>query len=108
MKQRYPSEVVEVVNPPFQKALFQRLRPLGDGVYEPATGELVPGLGVREGGTPLTLRFKANGDAEAVADQHAAQLVKEVTAGLGIGEKRIVTPSGNVVRLIPVDGEPDA
>lgn len=86
VKQRYPSEVVEVVNPAFQKALLARLSPVGESVMDRGTGEVVPGLGVREGGRPLTLRFKANGDALAVADQHAGQLVKEVTAGLGIGD----------------------
>lgn len=86
VKQRYPSEVVEVVNPAFQSALLSRLMPLGEVVMDMGTGEVVPGLGVRPGGLPLSLRFKANGDALAVADQHAGQLVAQVTAGLGIGE----------------------
>lgn len=86
VKARWPSEVYEVVNSAFQKALLARLRVDGECVVDPRTGEVAPGLSVRQGGTPLTLRFKANSDAEAVADQHAEQLVKEVTAGLGIGD----------------------
>jgi hypothetical protein len=85
VKDRYPAEVVEVVNPSFQKAVLSRLIAVGDEVLEPTTGEIVPGLGVRPGGRPLTMRFKPSGDALAVADQHAAKLVDEVTAGLGIG-----------------------
>jgi len=87
VKDRYESEVYEVVNPPFQKALLGRLSPLGDMVVDPATGEVVPGLSVRHGGTPLALRFKPNSDALAVADQHAGQLVAEVTAGLEISDE---------------------
>lgn len=84
VKRRYPSEIREVVNPAFQSALLQRLRPLGDGVYDPATGEAIPGLGVRPGGQPLSLRFKANGDALAVADQVGAKLAGQILDGLGI------------------------
>lgn len=85
VRDRYPSEVVEVVNPAFQKALLARLVPVGDAVLVRETGEVVPGLAVRPGGRPLTMRFNPAGDALAVADQHAAQLVDEVTAALGIG-----------------------
>jgi hypothetical protein len=85
VKARYPSEIREVVNPAFQTALLARLRPLGDGVYDPATGELVPGLGVRQGGVPQSLRFKPNGDALAVADQAGAKLAGDLLDGLGIG-----------------------
>ncbi|MFC7276267.1 hypothetical protein ACFQS1_19920 [Paractinoplanes rhizophilus] len=84
VKGRWPSEVMEVVNPAFQRALLARLTPMGESVVDQRTGELVPGLAVRPGGVPLTLRFKPNGDALAVADQHAAQLVAEVTAALGV------------------------
>lgn len=114
VKDRYESEVYEVVNPAFQKALLGRLSPAGEVVIDPATGEIVPGLGVRPGGQPLTLRFKPAGDARAVADQAAEALVGKVLADLGIevpdvAERRIVTPSGAVVRLIPDDREvPDA
>lgn len=85
-KARYSDAVVEQVVPAFQKALLGRLAPVGEEVVDPATGEVVPGLGVRSGGTPLTLRFKPNGDAQAVADQAAGQLVDEVAAGLGLSD----------------------
>lgn len=84
VKGRWPSEVMQVVNPAFQKVLLARLSPDGEVVIDERTGEIVPGLGVRSGGRPLTLRFKAAADALAVADQAAGQLVAEVTAALGI------------------------
>lgn len=83
-KRRYPGEVMEVVNPPFLSALLLRLTPSGEVVVDPATGEIVPGLGVRPGGIPQTLRFKPNPDARAVADDAAGALVGEILTGLGI------------------------
>jgi hypothetical protein len=86
VKQRYPSEIREVVNPAFQTALLARLAHfgVGDAVIDPATGEVVPGLGVRPGGQPLPLRFKANGDALAMADQVGAKLAGQILDGLGL------------------------
>jgi len=84
VKQRYPTEIVETVNPAFQTALLARLQPNGDVVVDPSTGEVVPGLGVRPGGVPLTLRFRADATAQAVAADAAKQLVDNVAAGLGI------------------------
>lgn len=83
-KRRYPSEIVEVVNPAFQEALLRRLRLDADVAVDPSTGEVVPGVGVRPAGVPQSLRFRPAGDALAVADQAAAALVGEVAAGLGI------------------------
>lgn len=87
VKRRYPSEVVEVVNPAFQSALLSRLSTAGEVVVDPATGEVVPGLGVRPGGVPQSLRFRPAGDAQAVADQAADAIVAEVFAGLGITDE---------------------
>jgi hypothetical protein len=84
VKGRYPSEIREVVNPAFQTALLSRLSPLGEVVMDPASGEVVPGLGVRPGGLAQSLRFKPNGDALAVADQVGAKLAGQILDGLGI------------------------
>jgi hypothetical protein len=84
VKRRYPSEVLEVVNPAFQKALLARLSPVGEVVSDPTTGEVVPGLGVHPGGQPLSLRFTPNGDAQAVALEAAGQLVEQVAGALGL------------------------
>jgi hypothetical protein len=84
VKKRYPAEVLEVVNPSFQKVVLSRLVSVGEEVLEPTTGEIVPGLGVRPGGRPLSLRFKPNGDALAVADQVGTKLAGQILDGLGI------------------------
>lgn len=87
LAERHPTEVEEIRRP--RKAFFEVLTQFlvqdGAEVVHRSTGEVVPGLEIRPGGTPLTLRFKPNGDALAVADQHAGQLVAKVTAALGIG-----------------------
>jgi hypothetical protein len=84
VKQRYPSEIVEVINGAFFSALLKRLSPMGEVVMDPATGEIVPGLGVRPGGLAQSLRFKPNSDAMAVADQAGAKLAGQLLDGLGI------------------------
>jgi len=83
-KQRYPSEVVEVVNPAFQTALLARLEPVGQVVMDPATGEVVPGLGVRPGGVPQALRFRPSAGAQTFAAEAAGKLADQLAAGLGI------------------------
>jgi hypothetical protein len=85
VKERWPDEIDETIKPAFEAAMRSWLDPVGEVVIFRHTGEVVPGLGVRPGGVPQSLRFKANGDALAVADQHADELVAQVTAGLGIG-----------------------
>jgi hypothetical protein len=84
VKGRYPSEIREVVNPAFQSALLARLSPVGEVVMDRFTGEVVPGLGVRPGGLPQSLRFKPNSDALSVADQVGAKLAGQMLDGLGI------------------------
>jgi hypothetical protein len=83
-KERYPTEVVEVVNPAFQTVLLSRLEPVGEVVMDPATAEVVPGLGVRPGGVPQALRFRPNAAAQAVAAEALGSLVDQLAAGLGI------------------------
>lgn len=87
VRERHPSEVetIQRVRPAFLTSLLGSVgNALGYAVIVDS-GEMVPGLGIRPGGVPQSLRFKANGDALAVADQHAAGLVAQVTAALGIG-----------------------
>lgn len=79
---RYPTEVIQVVNPAFQSALLARLAVAGESVIDPLTGEVVPGLGVRPGGLPQTLRFKPNSDALAMVDQAADHVAGQVVAAL--------------------------
>lgn len=86
VKYWHPTEVetLERVRPAFVARLLAESAGDADGVVWMAEGALVPGLAMRPGGVPLSLRFRANGDALAVADQLAGQLVEQVTAGLGV------------------------
>lgn len=84
VKRHYPSAVIETVVPAFQVSLLAGLYTAAEYAIHPDSGEIVPGLGVWPGGEPLTLRFRAASDAQAVADQHADALVGEVLSKLGI------------------------
>jgi hypothetical protein len=66
--ERYPSEVETLaqIRPHFQATLLKRVQPLGEVVMDPATGEAIPGLGVRAGGIPKALTIRATPEAEAV------------------------------------------
>lgn len=75
--QRYPSEVETVVQlrPAFQAALLQRLHLEGDSAVDPATGEEVPGLAVRPGGTPKSLSIRPTPEAGAVFAEVGRQML---------------------------------
>lgn len=96
LAEEYPTEVEEIRRP--RKAFFDVLTQFvvqdGADVVHTRTGAIIPGLAIQPGGTPLTLRFRPAGDAQAVADQHAEQLVKEITAGLGIGDDPVRCEAG--------------
>lgn len=88
LAKEYPTEIEHIRRP--RKAFFEVLTQFlvqdGEDVVHTSTGAIVPGVEIRAGGQPLTLRFKPSGDAAAVADQLAEQLVKQIAAGLGIGD----------------------
>jgi len=81
------SEVVETIErvKPWYVAELLRMARVVDGLAIDDDGTVIPGLAVRSGGQPQSLRFRPAGDAQAVADQAADKLVSEVTAALGIG-----------------------
>jgi hypothetical protein len=86
LAERYPTEVEQIRRPrkAFFDVLTQFLAQEGADVVHRTTGEMVPGLEIRPGGRPLTLRFKPNSDALAVADQVGAKLAGQILDGLGI------------------------
>ena len=49
--ERYPTELLTVVRPAWLADFLSRCQPSGDVACDPATGEVVPGLSVRPGGT---------------------------------------------------------
>lgn len=79
-------EVVEITErvKPWYVAELLRLARIVDGHAIDDDGTVIPGLAVRPGGVPLSLRFKPNSDAMAVADQVGAKLAGQILDGLGI------------------------
>lgn len=86
VKYWYPTEVesIERVRPAFIAKVLAECAGDEDGVVWLAEGALVPGLAMRPGGVPQSLRFKPNSDAMAVADQVGAKLAGQILDGLGI------------------------
>lgn len=85
--ERHPTEVEHVVREAFRKTLLTRSTPAGDVVVDSETGEIIPGLGVRPGGTPRALTITPTRDAR---DGYRA-LGEELLDGL-------LTPAGAAVR----------
>lgn len=86
LKRFHPTEVerIERIRPAFLSRLLPECSGEDGGVVWMREGALVPGLAMRPGGVPLSLRFKANGDALAMADQVGAKLAGQILDGLGI------------------------
>lgn len=77
VKRQYPTEVETKVRvrPGFLSVVDTKVV-IDDGtVVDPETGELVPGMSVREGGIPGTLRILAADAVKPVVAQHAADMV---------------------------------
>lgn len=75
VRRSHPTEIVERVRPAFVAALDKRLM-IGDGqVIDPVTGEIVPGMSVREAGVPGTLRILAADGVKPVVVAAAADMM---------------------------------
>jgi hypothetical protein len=86
LKRFHPTEVetVERVRPAFLSRMLPECSGEDGDVVWMREGALVPGLAIRPGGLALSLRFKPNSDAMAVADQAGAKLAGQLLDGLGI------------------------
>lgn len=76
---RYPSEVEHVtkVRESWQRNFLDRVVMVeGDVCAMPGDGEVIPGLGVRPGGTPRSLSIKASPEAKAVYSLVAGEGLK--------------------------------
>jgi hypothetical protein len=75
--ERYPTEVETIaqVRPAFQSSLVARLHLEGTSAVDTATGEEVPGLGVRPGGIPLSLTIRPSSEATAVFGEVGRQML---------------------------------
>lgn len=73
---------IRAVNPQWQAKLEKTFEISGDVVVDPATGEVVPGYGVRRGGLPMALRIVPSGEAKAMAREYAEGLLANFEATL--------------------------
>lgn len=76
-------EHTERVRPAFAAVVLERVEPLASECIDPDTGEVIPGLGVRPGGRPMSLRFLPSKDAKEVAAAGAKALLEDVERRIG-------------------------
>lgn len=82
----HPAEIVTTseVRPSFQKNLIENVADSdGDVVFMPGSGEVIPGLGVRAGGTPRAITIKAEPGAKEVLALSAAEGLKRIAVESG-------------------------
>jgi hypothetical protein len=85
MEQRYPTEVetVRSIRPAFLAGFLPRAKPAGDVVCDPETGEVIPGLGVREGGQFGGISVRVTAAAKEVFGALADHGLRELVAAAG-------------------------
>lgn len=82
-KERHPEnvETVEQVRAAFQKWLLDNVQITeGGAVVDPETGEVVPGMAVREGGQPKALTVTLDRDVKALFADYAKREVQRALA----------------------------
>lgn len=81
----HPDEVETVtrVRPAFEQRLLAEAEPDGDVVTD-GEGTVVPGLSVRPGGVPQSLRFVPTRDAKQVLGEAAEQVLARVAEALSL------------------------
>lgn len=83
---RHPTEVesIPTIRPAWLGGLLSRAVPVGDEAYEPETGEVIPGLGVRAGGVFGGIRIVPTPAAKqalaAVAKAHVQDVLPTLAA----------------------------
>lgn len=85
VEQRYPTEVerVPTVRAAWLADFLLRAKPNGDVACDPDTGEIVPGLSVREGGHFAGVSIRATSDAKAVFGALADTALRRAVAEAG-------------------------
>lgn len=87
VKERHPEnvETVEQVRAAFQKWLLENAQITEDGtVIDPETAEVIPGMGVREGGKPKALTITVDRPVkELLANYAAAEVERALVAEYG-------------------------
>ncbi|HEY9415038.1 MAG TPA: hypothetical protein VIQ30_09795, partial [Pseudonocardia sp.] len=85
-KRDWPGEVVTVekIRPAFLRVLLESVAvAAGEVAVDSGSGEIIPGLAVRAGGTPLGLSFRPSTAAKEVAAAGAAHLVESLEQSIG-------------------------
>ncbi len=85
---RYPEQVEQVtrIRPAYAAGLTKRLAVDEGAVFDPQSGEAVPGVEVRQGGQPKALTIRPTADAKSIARQHADAPLERFEADLQGGE----------------------
>lgn len=85
VRERYPTEVEDVptVRPAWLAGFLERAEPNGDVACDPTTGEVVPGLSVREGGRFAGVSIRPTADAKAVFAAVASTSLAKLAAEAG-------------------------
>lgn len=103
-KERHPEnvETVEQVRAAYQTWLLGNAKCDGDLVVHPGTGEVIPGMAVRQGGQPKALTITVDRDVKALYANYAKQAVADqLAAEYGAAEVRC-TACGVLIH----DGDP--
>jgi hypothetical protein len=102
-KERHPGEVetVEQVRGAFRSKLLVDAIIDGEAVVDPATGEVVPGVGVRPGGVPQSLTIRPSHAARTVYAAMGERTLEDLLAG-------DAEPQGHLDMADLTAGGPDA
>lgn len=85
-KRDWPGEVVTVekIRPAFLRVLLETVAvAAGEVAVDAGSGEIIPGLAVRAGGTPQALSFRPSSAAKEVAAVGAQHLVESLEQSIG-------------------------
>lgn len=85
VRERYPTEVEDVptVRPAWLAGFLERAEINGDVACDPETGEVVPGLSVRDGGRFAGVSIRPTADAKAVFAAVASTSLAKLAAEAG-------------------------
>lgn len=83
---RYPTEVEQRVRSNWQKVFLPTLRVEYDTVTDPDTGEVIPGLGVREGGQVTSVAVVPEAAVKAMLKDLAAGVVGRIAIEAGVSD----------------------
>ena len=109
---KHPEQMERSVRPAFVSGLLAGLALEGDVAVDRVTGEIVPGIGVRQGGLPANLSIKAEPGVKAELAELVTQMLATAHPELSAGAKPAIPapddpwlPSGDPFAAFPARGE---